>query len=500
MQSVINSVGVPFAKTALDDFFEQKVDFDIVLPDYCPPVMRIVKCDVTPAIMSKSLDGERLLIDVQCTANIVYIDDNGNIHSVSKNETFGKSLMPKAELSVARIRTVTRTVSVSCRLQNPRKISVKSVIGTAVKVIGSSECNIISEAHSGGIEASFDTVCANVLCGTGESFAHIGGQLSLKSPVTEIISSTATLSITDKKALADKILVKGEAQVSIVYMSGEGTDNLTFFEGTIPFSEVVDVIDATEDGSCDIQCDIQSIRCESVDDDGTVDCEIDAFIGASAYSSNNINILKDVYSMTDNLETTKSELTLESFCDRIEFNKTVSGDIACDFNEARIIGVCANSFVKNVGLREHNFEIEGDMLVTIYMCNSDDYAIIEKTVPFSLSHPAGNVCDNMRCEAAVDLRDLSCSMPNDDTIIIAADAYAVINCFSRQTHSVINSLEIADSRPKLCKGIVLYNAQCGEKLWDIAKKYRSSVDIIKRDNKLDDDIVDKNKMLLISFN
>ena len=127
MQSVINSVGVPFAKTALDDFFEQKVDFDIVLPDYCPPVMRIVKCDVTPAIMSKSYEGDRLLIDVQCVANIVYVDDSGNIHSVSKSETFGKSFGSKAELSIARIRTVTRAVSVGCRLQNPRKITVKSV-------------------------------------------------------------------------------------------------------------------------------------------------------------------------------------------------------------------------------------------------------------------------------------------------------------------------------------------------------------------------------------
>ncbi len=500
MESVINSETVHSTKTALDDFFEQKVDFDIVLPDYCPAVERILNCNVVPSIITKSLEGEKVLLDIQCKATIVYTDDSGNIHSVCKTENFTKTLLQKIPLCIARMRTTTRAVSVNCRMQNSRKINIKSVIGTAVKIMGGSECQIIGEAHSGGIEAIFDNVSANTLCATGEVSTRISGQLSLKPTATEIITATAAITITDKKIMTDKVLVRGEADLSVVYMSGEGTDNFSFFEGSIPFSEVIDVYGAVETGDCDVKCDIQNVHCELASDDGTLGCDIDVLLSAALYTQNRINFLKDIYSMNDNLTVSKSDVALESFCDSIGFSQTVSGSISCDFSEARIIGICADSFVKNVELRDTALAVEGDMAVTIYMCNDGDYAITEKNIPFCVSHPMGNICDGMRCEADVKIKNLSYSMPNDQEIIVSADAETVINCFTKQNYSAIDSVEIGDSHLDLCKGVVIYYGESGEKLWDIAKKYRSSVDIIKRDNSIDGDTLEQNKMLLISFN
>ena len=58
----------------------------------------------------------------------------------------------------------------------------------------------------------------------------------------------------------------------------------------------------------------------------------------------------------------------------------------------------------------------------------------------------------------------------------------------------------ADAFGRFGSKLVLYYADRGESLWDIAKKYHTSVEIIKRDNTLDDSIVTENKMLLISGN
>ena len=204
--------------------------------------------------------------------------------------------------------------------------------------------------------------------------------------------------------------------------------------------------------------------------------------------------------MNNSLNISASDVVLESFCDSLTFAQNVSGTVACDFSEARIKGVCAEAFVKNVALRDGSFAVEGDMAVTVYMCNDDDYSVIEKTIPFCINHTAVGVCDGMRCEAQVQIKNLSYSMPNDDEIVISAEAYATVSCFSRQCYNAIDSIEICESIKEKCKGVVLYYAERGECLWDIAKKYRSSVDIIKRDNNLDCDKLDRNKMLLISFN
>lgn len=500
MESVINNRSVYSSKTALDEFFEQKVDIDIILPDYCPAVGRILKCDVKPAVMSKTIDGDKLLLEIQSKSTVIYVDEQNNIHSVTKTESFSKTLMLKAELSISKIRTVTRAMSVNCRIQNSRKISIKSTIGTAVKIMGCCECEIIDEAKGGGIESSFEKNIVNIICATGESGAHVSGQLAVGAAVAEIITSNATVRITDKKIMTDKILVKGEVGVSVVYITGEGTDSFSFFEGTVPFSEVVDVFGADENSSCEMVCEVQNIQCEIVDDDGTIGCDIDVSINVCAYTETEINLLKDIYSMYDKLNTSTTELVLESYCKSIDFLQNVSGSIACDFSEARIKGVCAEGYVKNIGLSDGNFTLEGDIAVTVYMCNDEDYSIIEKAIPFCLTHPVGDVCDNMRCEALVDVVNLSYSMPNDDEIIVSAELNAHINCFARQTYNAIDSVEIGDSLTDGCKGVVLYYAEKGERLWDIAKKYRSSVSIIKSYNKLDSDALDSDKPLLICYN
>ena len=40
--------------TALDTAFEQPVEKDFVLPDYCPDVFRILKCRVSPSVTALS--------------------------------------------------------------------------------------------------------------------------------------------------------------------------------------------------------------------------------------------------------------------------------------------------------------------------------------------------------------------------------------------------------------------------------------------------------------
>ena len=197
---------------------------------------------------------------------------------------------------------------------------------------------------------------------------------------------------------------------------------------------------------------------------------------------------------------TKTNLLVESFENSITVNENINGTIPCEFSEARIVGVCADAFVKNIALRECNFQIDGEMNVTVYMCNEDDYGIIEKSIPFTLSRPAGECNDNIRCEASINLKNLSYSMPNDDSITINSEAELTLNCFVRDNHTAIDTIEMSDTEQSNCKGIVLYYAERGEILWDIAKKYRSSVDIIKRDNKIDADALAEDKMLVISFN
>ena len=56
---------------------EQSVDLDLTLPDYCPDIQRILKCQVYPRILDRSLAGDHLEISGTYQVKVFYLDADG---------------------------------------------------------------------------------------------------------------------------------------------------------------------------------------------------------------------------------------------------------------------------------------------------------------------------------------------------------------------------------------------------------------------------------------
>ena len=152
----------------LDDFYEQKIEFDIVIPDYSPAAEKILCCDVNPCIVSKRVDNDTLKIEYECQASVVYTDENGIIHSVSENSTDEKILTLNTKAEKCRIKAGIRPITVNCRLANPRRITVRAVIGIAVKASGAMPFGNVENTSS--LEAQYCTVTANSFGRNGYNF------------------------------------------------------------------------------------------------------------------------------------------------------------------------------------------------------------------------------------------------------------------------------------------------------------------------------------------
>ena len=65
----------------LCDSFEQAIDVDFSLPDYCPDISKIFKCNAVPRIASKSINGSTITIDGNVVITILYCDKENNFCS-----------------------------------------------------------------------------------------------------------------------------------------------------------------------------------------------------------------------------------------------------------------------------------------------------------------------------------------------------------------------------------------------------------------------------------
>ena len=64
---------------------ESSAESEIILPDYCPPVMKIVRTDATAMIRSQSIRGDRVFIEGIVDFKICYLAE-GDAQTVSRKK------------------------------------------------------------------------------------------------------------------------------------------------------------------------------------------------------------------------------------------------------------------------------------------------------------------------------------------------------------------------------------------------------------------------------
>jgi LysM repeat protein len=123
---------------------------------------------------------------------------------------------------------------------------------------------------------------------------------------------------------------------------------------------------------------------------------------------------------------------------------------------------------------------------------------VEKVMPFSLTEEMRTPCENMHSDPNVKVVSTAFNL-NAGRIELRADCMVSAVIFGQNNENVAVDMSIDDSRPKQCqeKTLTLYFADTGEELWDIAKRYNTSMDAIRRENNLETDPLSERSMLLI---
>ena len=108
--------------------------------------------------------------------------------------------------------------------------------------------------------------------------------------------------------------------------------------------------------------------------------------------------------------------------------------------------------------------------------------------------PKGLVCESMIVPSSI---SYSVSGANNVDIKINFDIYAAL--YSCQRYDMVTDVMGDESKAidKDTASLTVYYASEGEKIWDIARKYHTSLNMIKNENDLLEDTLKSDCMLLI---
>ena len=310
-----------------------------------------------------------------------------------------------------------------------------------------------------------------------------------------VIYSDCFAQCSEVKLISGKAVAKGEIKLDIAYIP-QGTESsaVETMGFSVPFSQVIDIEGI--DSESEISIDIVSAGCSIAVKSSApreLECEIIMLMNCSAVKYTSGEAVTDAYSTLYECSCTSLEAAVPGKAERAREKADVSGALIYEDGSIASVSCCrceAGSFTVRDGT------VNGTVLISMIGTNSDGGAIyLENELSYEFD-ATGYDTEQLRVEAG----DVSYQLTSDNGADVKAEIYLVMNRMPENSCTALSSIEL-DEENVIEKddrfALKLYRMSEGEKLWDIAKRYKTSIQAMIDENDLSIDSPENGGMLLI---
>lgn len=497
-------------ETVFEGTSEQAIDLDFSLPDYCPDIERILKCRICPSVMSKNISGDRLDIDGVAVIRLYYLDSKKQAIRVCEHTSpFSCTFNLKSTVQDLTPIVKLKTEYLNCRALSPRKLDIHGAFSVCVSVYAKAEQEYCCSIEGEDIQQKKHTESVSCLCGIGQQQFSVSEVLDIgqgKGSPESILRSEFTIDIESAKALSDKVMLKGEAVLRLLYVTDIETgaqDTMTFH---IPYSQVIDAQGISDTSQNDICLEVMNydVSLKSEYDESSTLVTLDAKICATvfAYEERSIEVIDDAYSTDYELELAIKQNQYPRMIAMPNHELSVKQEVRTGDNGiSKIIDTWCDGI--------HSISTyDGNTLTTKGKVNCCIFALDREGVPFYVERPLEFLFTPDIPQGVTELHtkiQFSCSSLNfritgDNTVELKADLKLKGTVFENKICRSVTGA-VSDEEKKRIKdknaALTLYYADEGENLWNIARLYCTSVEAIRLENELTDDVIQAHSMVLI---
>lgn len=509
MDFAISKQAITMNETVYKGSVQQFVDCDITLPEYCPDILRILKCQLIPRTSSHSLNGDRLSIDGSALLRILYIDEkDGAVHSHEQICPFNKSVDVNNISDNALIELECEPDYVNCRAINQRRLDINAAIIIKINIFAMKEIQILSSASGNGIQTKTDNLESLTIKGFAQKTITVDETLELSRSdyaVAQLIRYDGSVILSDVKVITNKLLVKGDLVIKMLYTADDKSGKIESLSHTLPISQIIDVDGLDDTDKCRVNLKLSSLDLSlRSDSNGELrQADVVAKISVTALSAQNVNlqIIKEAYSVKCALETEKNATSFVSLAENINDVSLLrnSLDVASvGIND--VIDVWVNTITSNSNIDGNKMRVFGTISLSLLVTDSSNQAAyLERQVEFENIYDLSDNYDNSSCDININISAIDYVVHGSEKVDIRMELKTDCVLYKICQENIIVKIEPNNLGKELSSpyALTIYFCDKNESVWDIAKKYNTTVEAIISENELDCEIIDKPCMLMI---
>lgn len=509
MDYMLNREALAASEIIYDGCQEQPVDLDISLPDYCPDIQRILKCQVYPRIISRGITGDRLELEGSYTVKVFYLDSGGMaVRSCESSDSFSAAITLKQSADNAQIVAFTRVEYINCRATSPRRLDIHGAFSVCARVITQGETEVVSNIDGEGVEQQKNTMSLNKVVGFSQQQFSVDEILELgqgKPSADNIIRLDGFTSLQDFKIVSNKLMIKGEVYVKFLYSSSEKDTALEVMEYAIPFNQMLDCDGVTEDCTCDVKLNVAGIEAQIKNDYSGdkifFDVQAKIFANAVAYRNSEITMVTDAYSKQYELNIASKQKNVDNLIQPVSDTYILKTTLTTeDVSVLKVMDIWNEMSTVTANHENSQIVYKGKINLCVLALNTENRPFyFERMADFEYPRSYSNNAENVRCNADVSVAGISYRITGSG-IDVKAELKLSANLYSQASFKMITDVTADETKPRAqdkSAALSIYYADPGENLWNIAREYCTSVDAIKLENDLTGEFVENRGMLLI---
>ena len=475
------------------------VECSMILPDYFPDVMKILRYTAKTGKFPVLNENGTETVSGNISIEVSYVSEEGELCSCSQLQPFSQSFDCGENIAAAEAEVAVSEIG--CRAVNKRRIDLNGNIEISLHAVCGEEKKALSLAKGAGTVCKTESEEAVVFA--GEFYKNFSieekGELGYgKPPFGKILRSAAFGEVTECHVIQDKIVTKGEVRVEMLWAGENSGENGIFLSKfSFPVSRMVEAKGILLTDICDAKYEADFPEITPLEDGQSVIVKLKIGISARVYRKERADFISDMFSTDYELKTEREKMSFigkafpisktEQFSEKIDLPETAETvmDIWTEngalkfssdgkaFFETKVCLFAKDSDGTPVYF-EKAFERKADVLQTEENIVFQSLSVLPKNTDFVL------IGDKKA--------EISSEILIDGTAFSSLSTETVKNC----SLSTENKIEHGDFSVLLCY------AEKGEKVWDIAKRHRSSVERIMTENDLSEETISERRMLVIT--
>ena len=275
-----------------------------VVPDTNDDIGKIASVQTSVLLKSKDLTGRGVMVTGEFNAVLLYITESeGAVSFVRLTKSFEMEF-EIADIDADTMAQINLTVTnTEARIVNPRKVSVTVELAGELSCYRNETINVetaLPEAGRQGLHLKYETAEAVIANAVSEKTFAVNDQFVFpggKPSPSQLVSQQADFTVNETESIGSRIILKGSLNLAVCYLSKE-VNYPVRTEFSSPFSQIVDIGEEVTD-SCSAMIELTSAYydlIETISGEKAMDAELHAVVQVVSRRKQSVRSVSDAYS------------------------------------------------------------------------------------------------------------------------------------------------------------------------------------------------------------